>query len=306
MAITRITKYIPILDEVYKKGLTTIDLEGNAGLARESEQANAILIPKITTQGLANYNKSTGFVAGEANLTWETHTFTQDRGRGFTIDNADNIETAGVAFAALGADFITTKVVPETDAYRFATLANKANGKANAVLSSANAVEAIDTAIEILDNKNVPQEGRILYLSAEMYKYIKQSERFNRTITPGQSPNSNFGTFDEMKIVRVPSTRFYDAITLYDGTTNEGGTDQRVGGYVKAATGSPLNFLIVHPSAVLPVIKINEPRIFSPRGENGLPIYQGADAYNYQLRLYHDCFVFDNKVDGVYAHSKKS
>ena len=33
--INLITKYVPLLDEVYKKGLVTADLEGNSALVRE-------------------------------------------------------------------------------------------------------------------------------------------------------------------------------------------------------------------------------------------------------------------------------
>lgn len=292
------TKYVPLLDEVYKKGLVTADLEGNSALVRESMQANAVLVPKITTQGLADYDKSTGFVAGDANLTWETHTFSQDRGRGFSIDNADNMETAGVAFGALSSDFISTKVVPETDAYRFAQMYASAGAEAYATLTKTTVEAAIDTAIATLDDKNVPEEGRILYVSADVYALIKQSTNFSRDLQPGQSPNRNFGMYDNMKVVKVPSTRFYSSITLQDGTTS----GQEAGGFVKTVAtatvkgGEAINFMIVHPSAVLPITKINTPRVFDPS------INQDADAYKFQLRLYHDCFVFDNKVDGIYAH----
>ena len=293
--INLITKYVPILDEVYKRGLLTADLEGKSALVRESMEANAVLVPKITTQGLADYDKATGFVVGDANLTWETHTFSQDRGRGFSIDNADNMETAGVAFSALSADFVTTQVVPETDAYRFATLAAEAGASTAADLTKDTALAAIDTAVEVLDDKNVPMEGRILYVSNEMYKFVKQANNFTRDIQPGQNPNRNFGMLDEMKIVRVPSIRFYSEITLSDGVTS----GQEAGGYAKTATtGKDLNFVLVHPSAVLPITKINKPRVFAP------DVNQDADAYKFQLRLYHDCFVFDNKVDGIYAHTK--
>lgn len=293
--INLITKYVPLLDEVYKKGLVTADLEGNSALVRESLEANAVLVPKITTQGLADYDKSTGFVTGDANLTWETHTFTQDRGRGFSIDNADNMETAGIAFGALAGDFVSTNVVPETDAYRFATLSAKAGEKESGTLDKATVVAAIDTAVALLDDKNVPAEGRILYVNSDVYALIKQAENFTRDIVPGGNPNRNFGYFDEMKVVRVPQTRFYSEITLQDGTT----TGQEAGGYVKTeTTGKDINFMIVHPSAVLPITKINKPRVFTP------DVNQDADAYKFQLRLYHDCFVFDNKVDGIYVHTK--
>jgi hypothetical protein len=291
--INLISKYVPLLDEKYQRSILTNDLIGNMALVREAMDAKSILIPKISTQALANYSRSTGFVAGDANLTWQTHTFTQDRGRSFTIDNADNMETAGVAFGALAADFIQQRVAPEVDAYRFAKLFALKGAGAAADLASTTVDGAITKATEVLDDKNVPEEGRIIYVSAEIYKLIKDSPKYDSLVAPGG--DKKIEMYDNMKLVRVPRTRFYTQITLRDGTT----AGQEDGGYVKtASTGRDLNFVVVHPSAVLSPVKINAPRIFSPE------VNQDADAYKFQLRIYHDSFVFDNKVDGIYAHNK--
>jgi hypothetical protein len=291
--INLISKYVPLLDEKYQRSILTNDLIGNMALVREAMDAKSILIPKISTQALANYSRSTGFVAGDANLTWQTHTFTQDRGRSFTIDNADNMETAGVAFGALAADFIQQRVAPEVDAYRFAKLFALKGAGAAADLTPTTVDAAITKATEVLDDKNAPEEGRIIYVSAEIYKLIKDSPKYDSLVAPGG--DKKIEMYDNMKLVRVPRTRFYTQITLQDGTT----AGQEAGGYVKtASTGRDLNFVVVHPSAILSPVKINAPRIFTPE------INQDADAYKFQLRIYHDSFVFDNKVDGIYAHNK--
>ena len=291
--INLISKYVPLLDEKYQRSILTNDLIGNMALVREAMDAKSILIPKISTDALANYSRSTGFVAGDANLTWQTHTFTQDRGRSFTIDNADNMETAGVAFGALAADFIQQRVAPEVDAYRFAKLFALKGAGAAADLAASTVDAAITKATETLDDKNVPEEGRIIYVSAEIYKLIKDSPKYDSLVAPGG--DKKIEMYDNMKLVRVPRTRFYSQITLKDGTT----AGQEAGGFAKtASTGRDLNFVVVHPSAVLSPVKINAPRIFTPE------INQDADAYKFQLRIYHDSFVFDNKVDGIYVHNK--
>lgn len=106
--------------------------------------------------------------------------------------------------------------------------------------------------------------------------------------------NREILTYNDMLIVRVPQNRFYTAITLYDGTTS----GQKVGGYVgTATTGKPINFMIVHPSAVTKCMKHVLPRIFTPEQN------QTADAWKFDYRIYHDTFVFDNKVKGVYLHA---
>ena len=96
-----------------------------------------------------------------------------------------------------------------------------------------------------------------------------------------------------MKVIQVPQTRFYTAIDLNDGST-EG---EEAGGYAKGASAKDIDFMVIHPSAVLQVPKHTLPRIFSP-DEN-----QKADAYKFDYRFYHDCFVLENKVKGIYVHT---
>ena len=116
--------YSTMLDEVYKLASLTAVLDGPNELVREGANANEILIPKMSMQGLANYNKQTGYVAGDVTLEYETKKCSYDRGRMFTIDAMDNIESAGVAFGRLSGEFLRTKVVPELDAYRLAGYAS--------------------------------------------------------------------------------------------------------------------------------------------------------------------------------------
>ena len=97
-----------------------------------------------------------------------------------------------------------------------------------------------------------------------------------------------------MRIIRVPQARFATAITLYNGTA--GG--QQTGGFVIPTNGSAynINFMVVHPSAVIKVAKHVLPRIFTPQQ------YQQADAWKFDYRIYHDVFVEENKVKGIYLH----
>ena len=105
--------------------------------------------------------------------------------------------------------------------------------------------------------------------------------------------NNGVEMYNNMRVIRVPQSRFYTAITLKDGVS----TGQTGGGYVgTTSTGYKINFLVVHPSALTKVVKHVIPRIFSP-DEN-----QKADAWKFDYRIYHDTFVYDNKVSGIYLH----
>lgn len=111
------------LDKQAVAGATSGWMEGNAGLVQYNG-GNTIKIPKMTMDGLGNYDRSAGFVAGAATLTYETMTMTQDRGRTFSLDAMDVNETNFVANAStLMSEFQRTKVIPEIDAYRYSKIA---------------------------------------------------------------------------------------------------------------------------------------------------------------------------------------
>lgn len=122
-SITKFKKYIDKLDEVYQLASLTSCLDSDSTLAQAGANANEIIIPKLSMDGLADYSRNSGYVSGNVSLTNETATFNYDRGRKFDVDNMDNEESAGLSFGKLSAEFIRTKVCPEMDAFRFATYA---------------------------------------------------------------------------------------------------------------------------------------------------------------------------------------
>jgi hypothetical protein len=293
-----ITKYLTALDTVYKMGSLTSILD-NTALSQEAAQANQIKIAKMVLQGLGDYSRSTGYVSGDATLTWETHTFSQDRGRKFAVDSMDDMETASLGFGRLAGEFVRSYVVKELDAYRFATLYGKASNKVQAdITTSATALTALDTAIAALDNAEVTAEGRKLFVSNTFYNLIKNATTISRemNMTNSESLNRDIMEFEGMQVVKVPTTRFYTAITQYNGST----AGQEDGGYIKnVSTGKDINFMIVQPDAIAyQGVKHAVNKIVTPEAN------QSSDAYLFFYRLYHDLFVYDNKVAGIYVHNK--
>jgi hypothetical protein len=297
-SIALVSKYLPLLDEVYKKASLTASLD-NTALSREGSEANEIKVAKTAIQGLGDYDRNTGYVNGDVTLTWETHSFSQDRGRKFGIDTMDDQESLMMAFGTLTGEFIRTRVVPEVDAYRIAQYFANANTTVEADLADGAAViSALDTAQQVMNDAEVPEEGRILMISNANYNLLKAAPSLERRIGTGNDGqfDRRFETFDGMRIVKVPTNRFYSSITQYDGAT--GG--QEDGGYIKTAvTGRDLNFVIAHPSAIAyQGTKHLVNKVISPE------LNQTSDQYLFFYRLYHDVFIFDNKVAGIYAHNK--
>ena len=286
-------KYQPLLDEVYKTASKTIDLESAPVLF---DGAQTVKVLKVTLDPLSNYSRNSGFTDGSVTANWESMRLTQDRGKEFNLDVMDNEETLDVMAGNLLGTFIRQKVVPEIDAYRFATLAQKAGiSKATAgTLTDATVGEAIDEAMAKLTNDEVPLEDRILYLTPAVYQMLKRAQPY-RFANGDTNLNRNFVVFDGMKVVQVPESRFYTKIDVKAGTSS-GDT----GGFAKATDGTQINFMIVAKPAVIAVAKHVRLRVFTP-DEN-----QEMDAYKFQYRIYHDEFVYDNKVAGIYLHAQAS
>ena len=121
--LAKFKKYTDKLDEVYQNAAITSVLDGDGSLVQMGANAGEMIIPKISMDGLADYSRNGGYVAGDVTLSSETVNFNYDRGRVFTVDALDNEETAGAAFGRLAGEFVRTKVAPEMDAFRFAAYA---------------------------------------------------------------------------------------------------------------------------------------------------------------------------------------
>lgn len=282
-------RYLPILDEIYKAGSKSAILDTAAERVRWEGAKKAYLF-NTTMVGLANYSRNAGFVPGDATDGWDDYEITQDRGRSFLIDVMDNDETLGMAFGTLVGEFERTQVIPEMDAYRFAKYASGAAAAqviTETLSAGAATIASIDNATAALDNAEVPYEGRILFVNPNTYKLIKGG--VTRMVMNGENNvNYNVEIYNDMRLITVPSGRFNTAVTINAPTTSAG-----VGGYT--ASGDAINYMIVHPSAVLQVVKHAVPRTFSPQ------VNQEADAWKFDYRVYHDCWVKAQKTNGIYV-----
>lgn len=285
-SIALFEQYVPLLDEVYKEASKTDVLDGNPELIRMGANANELIIPKMTMDGLADYSRNGGYVGGDVTLTNETVVCNFDRGRMFTVDSMDDAETAGVAFGMLAGEFIRTKVAPELDAFRFATYASAEGvGSMSAALATGEeVVAALRNATNAMDEAEVPMEDRILFITPTLHGLVQDMD-----LVSSREVLSRFA-----QIVPVPQTRFYTAIQQKDGTTS----GETTGGYAKAAEGQDINFMVVHKGAVIQFPKHISPKVVSPE------MNPDADAWKFGYRQVSVAQVYDNKVAGVYVHYK--
>ena len=293
-AITTITKYLPLLDQVYTVASVSSVLDTPNALVRETADAKTVLIAQTSMSGLGDYSRADGFVSGDLTLTWKPYTFEYDRGRTFQIDAMDDMETMGLAFGSLAGEFVRVQVTPEIDAVRFAKYATNAGTTVAADLTNKTTITAISAAEVVLEDKEVNLANCVLFVTPTIYSNVKDdTEHFQRTLTPSENPNRNFGEFDGMPIAKVPQRRFYTAVKTLSGKDAEA-----AGGYEKAEGAKDINFMIIDRASVIQLIKHGKIRVFDPDTN------QSADAYKVDYRIYHDAWVLDNKKNGIYCHTK--
>ena len=290
-------QFVPLLDETYQLSSLTAILDGQSELARQGANANELIIPMMAMQGLGDYSRNSGYVEGDVTLTNETVTCNFDRGRMFTVDTMDDLETAGIAFGRLAGEFIRTKVVPELDAFRLSSYASAAGvSKATGTLATGEAaVAAIRAAVTKMDEDEVPLTERYLYITPTLHGLISDMDT-----TKSREVLARFAA-----VVDVPQTRFYTKIAQKSGKVIAGGTDEAptstdetAGGYAKASEGKDINFMVIHKPSVIQFQKHVAPKIITPQGN------PDADAYKFGYHNVGVAKVYQNKAAGVYVHSK--
>ena len=293
-SIDLVSKFLAILAEVYKLESKTAGMDAMT-MPVDFGGANEVKVMKLTTVGLGNYSRVTGYPAGDVTAEWVTMQLTAERGRSFTIDRMDNEESLGLVLGNLIRTWMREHVAPEIDAYRFAKYASTPDilkVSEGATLNANNILAAFDDAMYEMNEAEVPEEGRRLYISMSCFESLKAA--ITRTLDNQTTADRRIKMLDNVEVIPVPQSRLYTKIVLDAGATSS------AGGYAKDVAGGAkdINFMLVHPSAVIQPIKLNQVKYFSPE------VNQISDGHLWQYRLYHDAFVQPNHEKGIYVHHK--
>lgn len=292
------------LDQIAVRDAVTGWMDANAGKVKYNGGAE-VKIPKLSVQGMGDYDRDEGYVQGSVTLEYQTRTMTQDRGRKFQLDAMDVNETNFVATAAaVMAEFQRDYVIPEIDAYRLSNIATTAiDAKIAGMVeygytpgaTNTSALRKVKEGIKAVRELgyNGPlvvhaTDKFILELELELATQLR-----NTTFTKG-GVQTAVPAVDNVPIISTPANRMYTAITLYDGSTD----GQKVGGYVKGSTAKDMNFVVMPRITPIAITKQDKMRIFTP------DTYQKANAWSMDYRRFHDIWVMDNKKDSIYLSVK--
>jgi hypothetical protein len=281
--IEKSKKYLDMVTELYRKDSLTADLETKV-VKFDPSNANIVNMLEITTQGLGDYLRDTGYPTAAVNSVWKPYQLTQDRGVRFPLDRADAEETLGMTIGAIAGDFTKEWLKPELDLYRFVKFGT--TPKATGALTSNNILAAIDLASQSLSDAEVDDNGqRILFVNQSLESILKAA--LPRQWTNESEVSTKVLKYNGMELRFVPSARFKTGITLNPGTS---------GSFGYIGTGDAINFIMLDPSAVWQVTRFENSK-FIDANEN-----QNMDSHLFMYRIIHDCGIIARKAGGIYAH----
>jgi len=279
LAIELVTKFLPYVDELFsteskKSLLTNQDLSWTG--------AHTIKVYKVTTASMNDYGRSGpkagnwsryGSVQG-LDATTEEFTLKKDRSFTFAIDKLDNDETNNQLSAATAlARQIREVVIPEVDTYVYGVMTEKAGHKPEAIqLTTSNIYTEIIKANNALDNSEVPETGRVLLVTPDVYILMKQCKDITMETDIGNDLRLKgvISNLDGAKVIKIPAKRL----------------------------PADFGFMLAHPCATVAPTKLEDYKTHQdPPGISG-ELVEG--------RICYDAFVLENKANAIYYQAQST
>lgn len=277
MAINLVTRFLPYVDELFsteskKSMLTNQELSWTG--------AHTVKAYKVTTADMTDYGRSGpasgnwsryGAVQGLDAIT-EEFTLKKDRSFTFVIDKLDKDETGNqLAAASALARQMREVVIPEVDAHTYSVMTAEAGIKPAAVtLTKDNIYLEIIKANNALDNEEVPETGRVIVVTPDVYLLMKQCKDIVMETDIGNDLRLKgvISNLDGCSVIKVPVNRLPDGF----------------------------GFMIAHPCATVAPTKLEDYKIHQdPPGISG-ELVEG--------RIVYDTFVLENKAKAIYYQAQ--
>ena len=263
--------------------------------------AKTIKIPKLSTTGRVNGDRTTiGDFSQNFSNSWETKELKNHRIWQTLVHPQDVNQTNQVAsISNITKTMNETQKFPELDAMMFSTLYTLKNAKKaivaeEAELTSKTALAKFDAMMDEMDEGLVPPTGRILYVDTYTKTLLDNAVAIVRT-NGDKVLSRTVSRLDEVDIVGVPTTLMKTNYTFNDGTT--GG--QESGGIKAGELAGDMAMILVHPSAVLPIVSYSFAQLQEPSA-----LSQGK--YVYFEESFEDVFILDERHSSIQICVKKA
>ena len=290
-SIENATRYSTELDKMFAQKSATGFFADNA-LATKFVGAKTVIIPDVDFQGLADYDRETGFTKGAITVSNTSYTMAMDRARSLQIDREDMDETgiANLAGKILG-EYVRTKVVPECDAYVLSKLAGLAVTRSNIIEGDVKKpFEALCNLINEVQSIAGYDEELVAFVDSYMFAALQNSSEISKMITVSDFKQGDVTlkvkSINGVAIIPVVSERMKTAYNF---------SNSAAGGFIPAENSHEIYMLVLPKSAAHLVKKTENMRIFTP--EQNID----ADAYKFDYRIYYDVFANKNGLDTIWA-----
>ena len=284
------TIFQTVLDQQIVQESVTGFMDSNAGQIIYNG-GKSVKVPKLSMTGLGDYNRATGYPEGSVSLEYETFTMTQDRGAQFLLDQMDVNESNFVANA--------TRTMSEfqSDAYRISKIATYAMNSSYASSNVEYGYSPSDSTIvgKLADAVEIGGYDSYILATPTVVKALEMVIGSNNLSSVSYSQggfDQTVPAFNGRPIIKVDPSRMVSAIQTYDLNNGAGG------GWAKASSALDINFIVVPRTAPIGVNKLDEPKIFEPRE------VQEYSGWLIDYRRYHDLWIMDNQLKGVYVNFK--
>ena len=250
--------------------------------------AKTIAVPTILTTGRTDANRDTiGQKKRNYDNDYTEFTLKNFRSWETLVHPRDIAETKGAAaIGNITQVYNEEQKFPEMDAYCvskiFADWSKLGMSAKEVTLTTENVLKTFDSLMEYMDNKRVPMNGRVLYVTPSVKTLLKNADKIQRTIDAGSANsalNRAVSRLDEVELVSVPEELMR---TLYDFTV----------GWKVADDAKQIRMLLINPLAVITPMVYNFAQLDEPSAGT-----QGK--YDYYEESYEDVFVLPPKKDAI-------
>lgn len=247
--------------------------------------AKTIQIPSISVGGRTNGDRDTiGGFTRNFNNSWETKTLKNHRTWETLVHPKDIQETNQVAsIANITRVMNEEEKFPEMDAYIFSTIFNLRNDLEAITaleedLTVANVLDKFDEMMDKMDEARVPAAGRVLYCDTFTKTLITKAISIVRS-NGDKKLVRDVERLEDVEIVSVPTDLFHTKYTFTNG-------------FEKDAEAKDIKMMLLHPSAILPVVSYEFAQLQPPSA-------MSKGKYVYFEESFEDVFLLNKRKDAI-------
>ena len=263
--------------------------------------AKTIKIPKLSTTGRVDGDRTKiGDFSQNFSNDWETKELTNHRIWQTLVHPQDVNQTNQVAsITNITKTMNETQKFPELDVMMFSTLYKLKNQQEtitpeSAALDSKKALAKFDAMMDAMDEGLVPTSGRILYVDTYTKTLLDNAVSIVRS-NGDKTLSRVVSRLDEVDVESVPTALFKTEYKFNDGKTR----GQESGGITKAEGAKDMAMILVHPSAVLPIVSYAFAQLQAPSALS-------MGKYVYFEESFEDVFILNERHAAIQICVKHS